>query len=132
MRHQQAGEHVKAGSTTVIFFCLLAYAYLNARASDDTVESAAVKQAVSDFVSSLSVSERAEFLRASRKDLSLFHFGAGARIRDRYFRIKENSAVRRAFCGPDPNAYCDIDEASNAMVEKAWEQIHDAGNSKGP
>lgn len=85
----------------------------------------AVRQAVREFAATLTVSERQEFLHASQADLALFQFGAGSRVRERYF--SSNSNVRRAFCGPNRNAYCNIDGASMVIVRKAWEQIHTEG-----
>jgi len=98
--------------------------FVDPRAADTK----AVRQAVREFVASLTVSERQEFLHASQADLSLFHFGAGSRVRARYFFA--NSNVRQAFCGPNRHAYCDIDGASMVIVEKAWEQIR-AGRDRG-
>ena len=103
--------------------CFAAHAF----AANEAIDSVPVRKAIDEFVASLSDSDRAEFLRAREEDLPMFHFGAASRIRSRYFVISENSDVRKAFCPADPNAYCDIDEASNAMVRKAWEQIQRSG-----
>ena len=85
------------------------------------VDNAVVKNAIREYVATMAVSDRDEFLRATKSDLVLFHFGAGSQVRARYFSA--NSNVRRAFCGNNPDAYCNIDDASGLMVEKAWEQI---------
>jgi hypothetical protein len=88
-----------------------------------------VRNAVRQFVASLTASERQEFLHASQSDLALFHFGAGSRIRARYF--SSNSSVRKAFCGINQNAYCNIDGASMVIVEKAWQQIRSESDQSG-
>ena len=81
-----------------------------------------VRKAVNEFIAGLTTGERREFLRASRSDLALLHFGAGSRVRERYF--SSNSDVRQTFCGANRPAYCDIDAASMVIVEKVWQKLH--------
>jgi hypothetical protein len=84
----------------------------------------AVDRAVSEFVASLTPDELQEFQKVRRKeDLALFHFGAGSRFRAKYFATPPVSPVRRAYCGVDAYAYCDIDAASMDMVVRAWQII---------
>lgn len=89
-------------------------------ADKQVAETPIVQKAIREFVAGLSMSERKSFLEASRTDLALFHFGAGSRVRERYF--SSNSEVRQASCGTNMHAYCDIDGASMIIVEKAWDR----------
>ena len=100
--------------------------FIDPRAADN----AAVQRAVREFIASLTPPVRREFLHAAKTDLALFHFGAGSSVRARYFT--SNTAVRRAFCGNNRRAFCNIDAASMIIVEKAWERIHAAGDRAAP
>ena len=96
----------------------------HAQPSSVDAASGAVDRAVSEFVASLTADERQEFQKVRRKeDLALFNFGSGSRFRAKYFAAPPVSPVRRAYCGTDAYAYCDIDAASMDMVAKAWQVI---------
>jgi len=95
----------------------------------DPLKSDAVVKAVHEFAASLSPAERDEMRKTGREDLSVFHFGIGSRIRERYFSAP-NSELVKAFCPvPDATAeYCYVDNASGAMIVKVWELIRQESN----
>ena len=79
-------------------------------------------QLAREFLDTLSEKEKAAFLRASKDDLPLFHFGAGSKVRELYFGPRGEG--RALLCqNKDP---CDIDAESMRIVERTWEIIHGA------
>jgi hypothetical protein len=74
------------------------------------------------FLVTLSQSDKDAFIKASKDDLPMFHFGAGSRVRQMYFG--PDGQGRKALCVKVQ--YCDIDKQSMRIVERTWEIIQGA------
>jgi len=110
----------------VVISLLLSAGCVNMLHAAPTIDATfgAVDRAVGEFVASLTPDNLREFQKVRRKeDLALFHFGAGSSFRAKYFAAPPVSPVRRAYCGVNADAYCDIDAASMDMVVRAWQLI---------